>query len=122
MKLLLGFAGTGQSMRALEKTLDRVAETGDDLTVALFETPEGPDDVEEFYDIVEECCSDAGVDFDVRELSGDPGSSIVTLAEREGFDRIVMGGGVKSPMGKIQLGPTTEFVLLNAQTTVTLVR
>ncbi|HKL30497.1 MAG TPA: universal stress protein [Natrialbaceae archaeon] len=122
MKILLGFAGTDQSMRALEKTLERVRGTGDELTIALFETPEGPDDVDEFYAVVEECCGDAGVDFEVRELEGDPGSSIVTLAEQEGFDRIVMGGGETSPMGKIRLGPTTEFVLLNATTTVTLVR
>lgn len=122
MKILLGFAGTDQSMRALEATLARVGETGDDLTVALFETPEGPDDVEEFCGIVEECCGGAGVDFEVRDLVGDPGSSIVSLAEQEDFDRIVMGGGEASPMGKIRLGPTTEFVLLNAKTTVTLVR
>lgn len=122
MKILLGFAGTDQSIRALEETVDRVARMGDELTVALFETPKGPDDVAEFYEIVESCCANAGVDFDVRELEGDPGSSLVELAELEEYDRIVMGGGTKSPMGKIQLGPTTEFVLLNAQTTVTLVR
>lgn len=122
MNVLLGFAGTDQSMRALEETLERVGETGDELTIGLFETPEGPDDVEEFSEIVEECCGDAGVDFDVRELPGDPGSAIVSLAEEEGFDRIIMGGGETSPMGKIRLGPTTEFVLLNAQTTITLVR
>jgi len=55
-------------------------------------------------------------------VSGHPGSRLVELAEREGADRIVLGGGETSPLGKVQLGSVAEFVLLNAKTTVTLVR
>ncbi len=46
----------------------------------------------------------------------------MNIAESEEFDRIVLGGGGRSPLGKIQLGPIVEFVLLNAQTPVTLIR
>jgi len=46
----------------------------------------------------------------------------VTIANQESFDRIVLGSGERSPLGKIQLGSVAEFVLLNAQTSVTLVR
>ena len=59
---------------------------------------------------------------EVRHLSGDPGSQLVDVAEREGFDQIVLGGGQRSPMGKIKLGHIAEFVLLNSPVTVTLVR
>ena len=48
--------------------------------------------------------------------------SPIPPAERDGFDRIVLGGGERSTLGKIQLGSIVEFVLLNAQTPVTLVR
>ncbi len=50
------------------------------------------------------------------------GSSLVDYAEQGEYDQLVIGGGTLSPMGKIQLGPITEFVLLNAPTTVKLVR
>ena len=49
-------------------------------------------------------------------------SDLLELADDGGYDRIVLPGGRRSPLGKIQLGSTLEFVLLNAQTTVTLVR
>jgi len=56
-----------------------------------------------------------------QKLEGIP-SALVNYAEQGEFDQLVIGGGTLSPMGKIQLGPITEFVLLNAPTTVKLVR
>jgi nucleotide-binding universal stress UspA family protein len=44
------------------------------------------------------------------------------VAEREGFDRVVLGGGETSPLGKVTLGEIAEFVVLNANVSVTLVR
>ena len=64
----------------------------------------------------------AGLDAEVRRVEGDPGSRLVEIAEHEGFDQIVIGGGQTSPMGKIKIGQVAEFVLMNADTTVTLVR
>jgi nucleotide-binding universal stress UspA family protein len=52
----------------------------------------------------------------------DPAGRLVELAETEGFDRIAIPGGERSPLGKIQLDSVAEFVLLNATTTVTLIR
>jgi nucleotide-binding universal stress UspA family protein len=65
---------------------------------------------------------DAGRDAEVRVLEGDPGSRLVEVAEAEGFDRIVLGGGETSPLGKVTIGSIAEFVVLNSPTTVTLVR
>jgi len=123
MKLLLGLAGTEESERALDEVLDRAAAVGDDLTVAVVER-EGiaERDREAIRDRAVERCEAAGLAADVRLLEGHPGSALVELAEREGFDRLIIGGGTESPMGKIELGPVTEFVLLNAQVSVTLVR
>ncbi|PSP78871.1 universal stress protein [Halobacteriales archaeon QS_4_69_225] len=122
MDLLLGIGGSEDSFRALEETIERAVEAGDALTVAVVENPESETDVEEIRDRVEAALSAAPFDAEVRTLSGHPGSQLLELAEREGYDRIVLGGGETSPLGKVELGSIAEFVLLNAKTTVTLVR
>jgi nucleotide-binding universal stress UspA family protein len=124
MKVLLGIGGTEDSFRALDRVVERTGETGDDLTVAVLDNPASdppPDAVERRARAVLE---DAGLGdaVDVRRLEGDPAPSLVQLAESEGVDRLVLGGGQRSPMGKITLGDVAEYVLLNARTTVTLVR
>jgi nucleotide-binding universal stress UspA family protein len=122
MKVLLGIGGSDDSFRALRETVARAVEAGDDLTVAIVENPESeptPDAIEER---VREVLAGSDVDAAVRRLSGHPGSSLVDLAEREGFDQIVLGGGQTSPMGKITTGNIAEFVLLNARVSVKLVR
>ncbi|PSQ17308.1 universal stress protein [Halobacteriales archaeon QS_8_69_73] len=122
MDLLLGIGGSEDSFRALEETIERAVEAGDALTVAIVENPESETDVEEIRDRVEAALSAVSFDAEVRTLSGHPGSQLLELAEREGYDRIVLGGGETSPLGKVELGSIAEFVLLNARTTVTLVR
>ena len=112
MKTVLGMGGTDDSIRALEHTLDRVADTGDDLTVAVIENPDSVPDSDEVKDRAAE----------IVHLSGDPGSAIVEFAESNGYDEIVLGGGETSAMGKIQIGRVAEFVLLNSHTSVKLVR
>jgi nucleotide-binding universal stress UspA family protein len=122
MKVLLGIGGGDDSVRALEQTVSRAAEAGDDLTVAVVDdhgTDQPTDDIEAEVDRVLEA---ATVEAEVRHVDGDAGSELVRIAESEGFDRIALGGGTTSPMGKIQLGSTAQFVLLNAHTTVSLVR
>lgn len=122
MNVLLGIAGSDESEKALRRTVDRARAVGDDLTVAVVEKPEAERSQEETYRRAVEALEEAGLDADVRKLDGDPGSALVELAEREGADQLVIGGGRLSPMGKIRLGPIAEFVLLNATTTVKLVR
>jgi len=122
MKLLLGIGGSDDSIRALERTVARVAETGDDLTVAILRNPATEADPEGIERRVRAVLDDAATSASVRHLDGDPGSRLVELAEQEAYDRIVLGGGETSPMGKIKLGGIAEFVLLNSHVSVTLVR
>jgi nucleotide-binding universal stress UspA family protein len=122
MKVLLGIGGTEDSIDALRKTVRRANEADDELTVAVVDNPasdRAPEDVEQ---TVREVLEAEGLDAEVRRVEGDPGSRLVEIAEVEGFDQIALGGGEKSPMGKIRLGTMQEFVLLNATTTVSLVR
>lgn len=123
MNILLGVGGSELSYHALEETVDRAQETGDELTVAIFENEEVSADADEIQDRIEETLAETDFDATIRRLEGDsPGSDLISLAETEGFDRIVLGGGERSTLGKIQLGSIVEFVLLNSQTPVTLIR
>jgi len=122
MDVLLGIGGSDDSFRALERTVERARLAGDDLTIAILDNPESDREFDEIESRVREVLDAESVDAEVRHLSGDPGSRLVDLAERESFDQLVLGGGQRSPMGKIQLGGIAEFVLLNSPVTVTLVR
>lgn len=110
MKLLLGI-GADDDLSALDATVARAREAGDELTVATDADGRVRSRLDE-------------LDFaaEVRRIQNDPGSRLVELAASEGYDRIVLPGGQRTPMGKISLGETAEFVLLNARTSVTLIR
>ncbi|MDS0261619.1 universal stress protein [Haloarcula sp. S1CR25-12] len=123
MDILLGVGGSELSYHALEETIDRAQETGDDVTVAIFHNEEVSADTDEIQERVEETLAEADFEAPIRRLDGgSPGSELIALAENEEFDRIVLGGGERSTLGKIQLGSIVEFVLLNSQTPVTLIR
>jgi len=114
MRVLLGVGGTQEGWTALEETLTRAAEAGDELTVAVYER--------EIEREVRERIDESEVDAAVRRISGHPGGGLVELADGEDFDRLVVAGGSRSTLGKIQLGSVAEFVVLNAETPVTLIR
>ncbi|MFB6200891.1 MAG: universal stress protein [Halorhabdus sp.] len=122
MKVLLGVGGSERSRQALETTVERVQEAGDDLTVAIFDSEEVETTMTDVERDVRDVLDDAGVDAQVRRISGHPGGELVQMADQEAFDRLVIGGGTRSPLGKIQLGSIAEFVVLNAETPVTLIR
>jgi nucleotide-binding universal stress UspA family protein len=119
MHVLFGLGPDESVVETLDVVLDRIAETGDDLTVAVFGDP---GDREALAAHAHERLAESDVPAEVREVTDDPGSRLVELAATEGFDRIVLPGGERSPLGKIQIHSVAEFVLLNATTTVTLIR
>jgi len=122
MKVLCGIGGSDDSFRALDRTVERAAVANDDLTVAVVENPDSSVVPEEIVERAKAAIDQAGIDAEVRRIEGDPGSRLVEISEAEGFEEIVLGGGYTSPMGKITIGSIAEFVLLNAKTSVTLVR
>ncbi|XGI83817.1 universal stress protein [Halorutilales archaeon Cl-col2-1] len=122
MKILLGIGGSEDSIRALRETAERTEETGDDLTVVVVDNSRSDLEVKEVESRVREILGEYDVNPEVRRVEGHAGSRIVDIAEREGFDEIVLGGGEKSPMGKIRIGHIAEFVILNSNISVKLVR
>jgi nucleotide-binding universal stress UspA family protein len=119
MNVLLGVDASEFGYRALDETVERAASAGDDLTVGLYGDRDELADLEE---AVRARLAEHGLRAEVLEIDGSPGAALVELADGGPYDRLVIGGGVRSPMGKIQLGSVAEFVLTNATTTVTLVR
>lgn len=122
MKVLLGIGGSDDSLTALERTVSRAVAADDDLTVAILDNPRSDLPKDEIAEKVEAVLDDSVLEASVRDVSGDPGSRLLDIAESEGFEQIVLGGGQRSPMGKIRLGNIAEFVLLNSHVSVKLVR
>ena len=122
MKVLFGISAGSDSLEALHRTVERARSVGDDLTVAVLEHPDEDDQIGETETAVREALAEVIGDVDLRIVEGHPGSRLVEIAEAEGFDRIVLGGGEQSPMGKIRIGSIAEFVLLNSHVSVTLLR
>ena len=122
MRTLVGIGGSDDSLRALAVALERAEDAGDEVTVAVVENPDSDLSVEAVETRVHDHLDERALDAEVRILRGHPGSQLVDLADSEGFDRIVLGGGETSPLGKISIGSIAEFVLLNANTSVTLIR
>ncbi len=119
MRVLVGIKDTTHGIQALESTVKRAKQTGDDLTVAVY-APEGS--LEETVSAVRDRIQTLGIDVEIERVESDPGSRLVELAEREEYDQIVLSGGQRSPLGKIKLDDIHEFVLMNSRTTVKLIR
>ncbi len=122
MKTLLGIGGSEDSLHALDRAIERAKQAGDDLTIAILENPDSPLTETEIRGRISDALETAEFEADVKTVPGHPGSQLLELSEQGSFDRIVLGGGETSPLGKVQLGEIAEFVLLNARTTVTLIR
>jgi len=123
MHVLLGVGGSELSYRALDETIERAQEAGDEVTIAIFDNEAVDTDADEVQQRVEAALAEADFEASIKRIEeSSPGSRLIEIAEQEAFDRIVLGGGERSTLGKIQLGSIVEFVLLNAQTPVTLVR
>jgi len=65
---------------------------------------------------------DVGLDYRVASEVGDHGKSIVSLADSEDADMVVVGGRKRSPTGKAVFGSTAQQVLLSSPAPVLFVR
>lgn len=63
-----------------------------------------------------------GLDVTVLVWTGDPGESIVSAAEAEGADMIVVGTHGRGPIGRLFLGSVSEYVMRNAPCPVLVAR
>lgn len=120
MRVLVGIDDSEYSFRALETAVERASEAGDELTVAVY--AESADSLAATEQAVRDRIETFGLDCSVERVESEAGSGLVELAAHGEYDQIVLSGGNRSPLGKIKLDDVHEFVLLNARTTVKLVR
>lgn len=120
MYVLFGIDGSDPALDALEVTVERARATGDDLTVAVYAT--GETEAGDVAARVRDRLATLSFEASVRVIEDDPGGRLVELADSNDYDRIVLPGSERSPMGKIRLDRVAEFVLLNAPASVTLLR
>lgn len=122
-KVLVALEAHGDAPGVLERALRHVVHRDDELTVVLLPRPgEGGDEPAALPDAVREVLSRYGHPAEIRRLSGSLPGALVEMAEAGGFDELVLGGGRRSPTGKMRLGRAAEFAVVNARTTVVLVR
>lgn len=119
MRILVGIEDTDHGIKALEKTIQRADQTGDEVTVAVYATDGSIDETES---AVRARIETMAADCQLERIEADPGSRLVELAEHGEYDQVVLSGGKRSPLGKIKLDDVHEFVLLNSRTTVKLIR
>lgn len=122
MKVLLGHSGSETSWNAFRQTVERAIAAGDDLTIAVYQDETVSDPPESIEQQIRDELAETDLDAEIRQLSGHIGGALVEIADGEAFDRLVVAGGSRSTLGKIQLGSVAEFVVLNAETPVTLIR
>lgn len=122
MKVLLAVGGTEGSYAALDEAIARAAEAGDDLTVAVVDRGDVGATAEDIEAAVRDRLAESDVNAAVCRVDGHAGAQLVEFADDGEFDRLVLTGGERSSLGKIQLDEMIEFILLNSETTVTLVR
>lgn len=120
MRLIVGVDDSDHGIQTLEEAIERARAAGDEVTVAVYS--ERDTDLSDLEQTVSDKLAASSFDADIVRLEGNPGSELLELAEHGEYDQILLSGGRRSPLGKIKLSSTIEFVLLNAQTTVTLVR
>ncbi len=122
MNVLLGHDGSEGAWEALQQTLNRAEIAGDDVSIAIYDdtaVEATPDEIERE---TRSELKEYDVDTRIRHIDGHVGGALVEIVDGEDFDRLVIAGGSRSTLGKIQLGSVAEFVVLNSETPVTLVR
>lgn len=122
MKVLLGHSGSELSWAAFRQTVDRAQAAGDSLTVAVYDDDGVEESLDEIESQVRAELAETALDAELRRIDGHIGGALVEIADGEDYDRLVVPGGSRSTLGKIQLGTVAEFLVLNAETPVTLIR
>lgn len=122
MRVLVGVEGSDESKVVLNNAIQRAREAGDELTVAIFAKSDREQNLSTIEDHVNAALDAADIDGSIERIEGNPASELVAMAERGGYDQLVIGGGQDTPLGKRYLGHISEYVLLNADVTVRLER
>lgn len=122
MNVLLGHDGSEGAWKAFRQTLTRAEVADDDVSIAIYDDTAVEATPAEIEQETRSELEEYDVDTQIRHIDGHVAGTLVEIVDGEDFDRLVIAGGSRSTLGKIQLGSVAEFVVLNSETPVTLVR
>lgn len=138
-KILVGYDGSEWADKAYAFALDLAkhydGKLGKLIVLAVARPPEPPEDVEteailesaeqhyqERFQALRRQAQAQGVKAEFRVVVGHPAEQIVSFAEREGVDHIVLGHRGKSFFERWRLGSISKQVINYAHCAVTVVR
>jgi nucleotide-binding universal stress UspA family protein len=133
MRIVVGFDGSEHGQRALERAADMAGEGDQVVVVAAAELharsgiTEGarldPSTVQHQHEAVDKAralLTEGGIDAEIVEAQGDPGTAIVDAAK--GADLIIVGTRGLNPMQRILLGSVSSKVVHRAECDVLVIR
>ncbi|MGY5149708.1 MAG: universal stress protein [Candidatus Nitrosopumilus sp. bin_68KS] len=135
-QILVALDGSKPSIRALSFAIKLAKLTDASITglsvVQVFPTEMGPvrtmigksmsKHYKDFMRIAKAMCTRKDVDFiDVLEY-GEEGSTIVSFAQKNNFDMIIIGSRGMSSIKEIFLGSTSNYVLHSSKTPVLIIK
>ena len=123
MKILVGYDGSEPAKKALEMTKQHAQAFGAEMTYVLNclegfpreqvqHMEEGKKHLAEAEDLLKGEGISCTTELVTKELSA--GEGLVTFAEENGVDEIILGVVQKSKVGKLLFGSTAQYVILNA--------
>lgn len=135
--VVVPFDGSQESRRALSHAIEEFPDSELTALYVTYPTTEGSipgplssgDDAEpsddesgDVLDIAEQTAAETGREIQTDTISGDPARAIVSYAETELVDHIVMGSHGRDGLTRLLLGSVAETVVRRAPTSVTVVR
>jgi nucleotide-binding universal stress UspA family protein len=130
MKIVVGYIKSDEGRVAFERAIEEAKLRSATLVVVHSMRGRERDEAEkiieyrEEFEALERELAGSGIDYELRELvRGKPvGDDLVTLANDEHADLIVIGLRRRSPVGKLVLGSNAQDILLQADCPVLAVK
>ena len=128
--IVVGFVPKPEGDAALDRAIEEAKLRGDKLVVVNshrggreYEGEEAVRDDEQMAR-VKERLEQSGVEFDLRQLvrGFEPAEDLISIAEANNADLIVIGLRRRSPVGKLILGSNAQRILLDAHCAVLAVK
>jgi nucleotide-binding universal stress UspA family protein len=117
--VLLGIDQSTTRATAQAETVIDLFDTADLTAILLHDFVDNPEGASvtqvESIHRAQEVLESADVTVELREGSGDPAESIVSVAQDLDVDAICVAGRKRSPAGKVLFGSVSQAVILNTE-------
>ena len=130
MTIVVGYVPKPEGDAALARAIEEARLRGDKLVVVNshrggreYDADENAKDEQQMAS-VKQLLEESGVEFDLRQLvrGFEPAEDLISIAEANGADLIVIGLRRRSPVGKLILGSNAQRILLDAKCPVLAVK